>query len=502
MAYLSGRLVQLVSPQNGARDVPLDTPIRIWFAKDMDVSTVTSETIKVFNDRMESVSCSVRMDPSSPTRIAVVTPDDLLEPLTRYSCVVVGGEMGIKSVKLGDVQDFLLTDYNWNFTTSSQEVLTAPLLLDPIDQSLLYDREIVFKWTPVDSAERYQMQISTSQGFSPIVFTNDNITSNIYTPSLDIVFEPPKTYYWRVRAINSDGSPGVWSLRNQFYIDDPIFSSSQDSSIYPFEVMRTVPADGSAEIYGDTVGSIVIEFSSALDESSITPNALIIKSRELEAGLVAKNVSGEISVSGEKLVFSPEHSLEENSEYIIYLSANISDINGNVLGEQLVFSFVTIQDPYYCTVEIVRTDLGLFIKELSDIDISKSIHKVSLWADQVAHRPYGSLNSAFPGRTQSQTTNKIFFHEYVRYETELRLLMRRTLEHAISKGEAVRLGDFSKEMTGSLAPDINVAVKRLERNRDIALEKLTMGQGTSSLPAYAVLGGTGDPPRHDRKAEY
>lgn len=57
-------------------------------------------------------------------------------------------------------------------------------------------------------------------------------------------------------------------------------------------------------------------------------------------------------------------------------------------------------------------------------------------------------------------------------------------------------------MTGSLAPDINVAVKRLERNRDIALEKLTMGQGTSSLPAYAVLGGTGDPPRHDRKAEY
>lgn len=490
MAYLKGNLVQLVYPGNGATNIKIDSFIKIQFSKDMNLSTVTERTIKLFDSNLNPVACSLTMDPENPTKLAVLTPNSFLSPSTRYLVVITGGENGVRSIEINGEADFIFADRSWNFTTSSVMVLDKATLLTPTDHSLIQDRIIQFSWQSILGSSKYQFQIAKDSSFSSVVVDNNSINGTNYLSTSDDNLNLLQNYYWRVRALDNEGRPGIWSLVNQFYIEDSLREPDTYSESY-IEITKSSIANNKAEV-DVSIESIDITFSSKIDEESVEDN-IKITARDIDGGILSKKIEGQVAVSGNKLTFVFSEPLENSMEYKVIIGDGLSNVDGSIIGEDTVYRFITVPNPYYSSIEIIRDDLGLFIKDIEDLEISKVIYRVSKWANQISNQPYGSQNSSFMGSSQRQTTNSIFFHEYVRYESGLRLLVRKSLEHSISKGEIISLGDFSKQATGSLVPDINVAMKRIEQYRDEAKKKLEAGEGTITLPTFAVLGSSGDP---------
>jgi len=89
-------------------------------------------------------------------------------------------------------------------------ILVAPELIDPINSEIIYTAPIIMSWNTVSTATSYQLQVSTTNDFSSLLY-NITTTNTSYTlpPNL------PNTYYWRVRAKNEYGY-GLWSSIRYF----------------------------------------------------------------------------------------------------------------------------------------------------------------------------------------------------------------------------------------------------------------------------------------------
>lgn len=97
-----------------------------------------------------------------------------------------------------------------------------PLPLPPPPERLLQplDREVIlrpvaereFRWTPVEEAVLYRLEISTDPEFRTLVF-EVHPTSNSFTVR-DL---PEGTFYWRVSSINAAGLEGRFSSTFSFF---------------------------------------------------------------------------------------------------------------------------------------------------------------------------------------------------------------------------------------------------------------------------------------------
>lgn len=123
----------------------------------------------------------------------------------------------------------------WSFETkTSLAIPTAPLLISPIQSSSVNSKSLEFEWQKVNTAEKYQIQVSKFSNFSQaIVYNNNNITNQKITVS-DL--EPDQVYFWRVRASNTTGNgpySAVWLFRTDPLpsLDSPQLISPNDGSI-------------------------------------------------------------------------------------------------------------------------------------------------------------------------------------------------------------------------------------------------------------------------------
>lgn len=99
----------------------------------------------------------------------------------------------------------------WSFTLQAVIDLDTPILESPAAGAVNVPVNTMFQWTPVDGAESYELEISTQYDFTnPVVrLTGANaIPINAWQNPDQFAYNT--TYYWRVRAINSD-TVGSWS---------------------------------------------------------------------------------------------------------------------------------------------------------------------------------------------------------------------------------------------------------------------------------------------------
>ena len=73
----------------------------------------------------------------------------------------------------------------------------------------------LFSWDPVAGAARYELEINPSVDFAPgsKVCCASPVIGSSYAPT--VVFKD-NTYYWRVRALDTAGNPGVWNAGPTF----------------------------------------------------------------------------------------------------------------------------------------------------------------------------------------------------------------------------------------------------------------------------------------------
>jgi len=84
-----------------------------------------------------------------------------------------------------------------------------PKLLTPEDQTRIStpkDQPIMLFWQLVDGAAKYEVELSRTGGFSRVEVRRSVTGPMVSIPDLD-----RGTWYWRVRAVDSDGAPGGWA---------------------------------------------------------------------------------------------------------------------------------------------------------------------------------------------------------------------------------------------------------------------------------------------------
>ncbi len=96
----------------------------------------------------------------------------------------------------------------WSFHTVTF-LPPAPVLVSPANNSTDISPQPVLDWNEVSSALDYSVQLSGDTGFATLIINQVNLTSSNYVipPSLLML---NTTYYWRVKAVNSNGE-SAWS---------------------------------------------------------------------------------------------------------------------------------------------------------------------------------------------------------------------------------------------------------------------------------------------------
>jgi large repetitive protein len=125
----------------------------------------------------------------------------------------------------------------------------TPNLLGPADGTSV-DASPAFAWQPVPGADRYEFELSADPGFnSKVAGASTRNTRATLKGSI-----PNGDYFWRVRAVNADGEPGVWSgargLRMAWATRPSLLAPANDAVlIYPSDPFKLSwsPVSGALE---------------------------------------------------------------------------------------------------------------------------------------------------------------------------------------------------------------------------------------------------------------
>ena len=129
----------------------------------------------------------------------------------------------------------------------------APALLTPANASSPA-QPIEFDWSDATGAASYQIQIDDSSAFSaPLVRDEALPASNYVTGGL-----PTTTLFWRVRGVNTAGTPGAWSATRSFTPQAP----PPPTSVTNVDINPTTVVGGNA-----SSGTIIV--SAAAPETTV-----------------------------------------------------------------------------------------------------------------------------------------------------------------------------------------------------------------------------------------
>lgn len=156
-----------------------------------------------------------------------------------------------------------------------------------------------------------------------------------------------------------------------------------------------------------------------------------------------------------------------------------------VHGEQEFEStFFTILDPFYSTYEVIAMDLGAIVEDIPRDRILLLIHNNSIISQNIASEENLEL-------LESEEKTPFVFRQYVRYRTELDIMMNRFLEASLDQGRVKKmLGELEIEREGKFSlNDVKGLIDDLKKKLAKA-EKDLVGFQTKTIAASAVRGGS------------
>jgi len=128
--------------------------------------------------------------------------------------------------------------HGFKFTTSPDR----PVVLDPA--GTVDDSTPTFNWTASKGAVGYELWVDNETNRLSRVIHDASLATNAYTPSTALSAGDYRAW---VRAIHSDGTPGIWSAAVSFTVADSTSSDSRDAedSVLPNVFARILTSDAS-----------------------------------------------------------------------------------------------------------------------------------------------------------------------------------------------------------------------------------------------------------------
>lgn len=120
----------------------------------------------------------------------------------------------------------------WQFTTTSQSLPLAPVLLSPQNGAVNQAINVMLNWNPSQGADTYHLQLSGSSTFDILIMNDSSLTG---TSDQAANLKSGTKYYWRVSARNTAGMSGwseVWTFQTtSSSMGIPALISPSDGSI-------------------------------------------------------------------------------------------------------------------------------------------------------------------------------------------------------------------------------------------------------------------------------
>lgn len=287
-------------PQNGASDIPSDINITIRF--DEDLVTPTTANFTLTDEDATVISYTFSYDDA--TRTATLLPAASLDYAKGHTVTL----SGIQDI-FGNALNTTLT-----FTTSTILKATTP---DDGDSDVEVDTLLTAIFEGKIDATGATFTLADSGG-SPVTGTTAFGTSSAtFTPASDLGFST--TYTATIS--------GVKDLSGNTLADQSWSFTTQPDDINP-ELVSMSPANGAT---GVATGSSI---SATFDEDVTGTIKFIVQDSD---GL---SVSGNITVVGATVTFTPESALESAETYSVFVSG-VTDLSGNK-AQTLIWSFETL----------------------------------------------------------------------------------------------------------------------------------------------------------------
>ena len=166
------------------------------------------------------------------------------------------------------------------------------------------------------------------------------------------------------------------------------------------------------------------------------------------------NYSETILVENKNTITKVQKGLDFNSLIVIKLSKEIKDIEGFSLEEETLLSFSSEYNPFYCSVEMLRMEMGSWVDLVSDDTIALAIHWSSLEANNITGvRP---------------TSERYYFARtrFVMFDAAIKLFSMPTGVSGEGSGKQKQLGDLLIESGNSLDFNLKDLVKELKAERE------------------------------------
>lgn|GEM_PF-4862835 len=122
----------------------------------------------------------------------------------------------------------------WSGETAPSTPITISFKNTPV---IDYSESLTFLWTNANFSSEFEFELSDKEDFSNLIIGITGISEN--KVEVRTGFEPSVIYYWRVRAVNSNGASS-WSDIGTFEMASPV-SAEQNEAVVRFELMQNYP---------------------------------------------------------------------------------------------------------------------------------------------------------------------------------------------------------------------------------------------------------------------
>ena len=320
--------VTLTVPANGETAVAADQKIRITFSKQINPSTINHKTFILKNEATNK-HISGKLRYSRKRKMVSFKPKKPLADDTQYFFKIKGNDQCSLQVK--DWHDRAMKDnYKFSFSTGSNisSDINAPMISftnpENGDTNVAINSKITATFNEIIDSNTLEFNLKQGGELVTGIVSYLDKTA-MFTPDSNLAsnLEYVATITNQVKDLNGNALANnyVWSFTTGVNIDNSAPS------------VRTVsPVNATTNIALNT--SLSVEFSEALDQSTVNNNTFI-----LEQGSTL--ISGTVTYSGRIATFHPTSNLATNSSYKATVTNQVKDLVGNALANNYVWSFST-----------------------------------------------------------------------------------------------------------------------------------------------------------------
>jgi hypothetical protein len=314
------------NPTNNATVVPINSQIAVTFSEAMNPATLNDTTF-ILKQGTTSVTGTV----SYMNGTAIFTPATALTPNTLYTATITTGAKTTEATDLDD--NALAANFVWSFMTSASTDATRPTVIATIPADNVTGVPINSKLAATFSKAMNPATITNTtftlqQGSTPVAGTVSYISGTAtFAPATNLNTNTLYTATITTGATDLAGN----ALATNFAWS---FTTSASTDTTAPTVSSTIPTD---TVTGVPINQTVnASFSKAMDPATITTaNFTVTGLGGTVTGTVAYVVASQIAT------FTPATNLAPSTTYTNTITTGATDLAGNALASDFVWSFTT-----------------------------------------------------------------------------------------------------------------------------------------------------------------